>query len=107
MSGSVGDHAQRLVGRARAIRMPLAAPSWPATVERPDPERKLGLEYDHEWSRRYPARLARAMVMDNLARPVARLVAPATVRGLEHLRHVEARSSSPPITPATSIPRSC
>jgi len=85
----VGDHAQRLVGRARAIRMPLAAPSWPATVERPDPERKLGLEYDHEWSRRYPARLARAMVMDNLARPVARLVAPATVRGLEHLRHVE------------------
>ena len=87
--GSVGGHAQRLVGRARSLRLPLAAPSWPATVERPDPERKLGLEYDHEWSRRYPARLARAMVMDNLARPVARLVAPATIRGLEHLRHVE------------------
>ena len=84
-----GDHAQRLLGRARAIRFPLAAPSWPSTVERPDPERKLGLEYDHEWSRRYPARLARAMVMDNLARPTARLLAPATVRGLEHLRHVE------------------
>jgi 1-acyl-sn-glycerol-3-phosphate acyltransferase len=89
MAGSAGGHAQRLVGRARALRTPLAAPSWPATVERPDPERKLGLEYDHDWSRRYPARLARAMVMDNLARPVARLVAPATIRGLEHLRHVE------------------
>jgi 1-acyl-sn-glycerol-3-phosphate acyltransferase len=88
MAGS-GVQAQRLLGRARAIRFPLAAPSWPATVERPDPERKLGLEYDHEWSRRYPARLARAMVMDNLTRPVARLIAPATVRGLEHLRHVE------------------
>jgi len=87
--GGGGDHAQRLLGRARAIRFPLAPPSWPATVERPDPERKLGLEYDHEWSRRYPARLARAMVMDNLARPTARLLAPATVRGLEHLRHVE------------------
>src|SRR5580692_2696524 len=85
-----GFSAQRLLGRARSLRLPLLAPpSWPATVERPDPERKLGLEYDHEWSRRYPARLARAMVMDNLARPVARLVAPATLRGLEHLRHVE------------------
>jgi 1-acyl-sn-glycerol-3-phosphate acyltransferase len=78
-----------MIGRARSIRLPLAAPSWPSTVERPDPERRLGLEYDHEWSRRYPARLARAMVMDNIARPAARLLAPATVRGLEHLRHVE------------------
>jgi 1-acyl-sn-glycerol-3-phosphate acyltransferase len=29
------------------------------------------------------------MVMDNLARPVARVIAPSTVRGLEHLRHVD------------------
>ena len=29
------------------------------------------------------------MVMDNLARPAARVLAPATVRGLEHLQHVE------------------
>jgi 1-acyl-sn-glycerol-3-phosphate acyltransferase len=78
-----------MVSRARAIRLPLAPPSWPSTVERPDPERRLGLDYDHEWSRRYPTRLARAVVMDNIARPVARLLAPATVRGLEHLRHVE------------------
>jgi 1-acyl-sn-glycerol-3-phosphate acyltransferase len=88
-ASSVSDRAQQLAGRARAIRFPLAAPSWPATVDRPDPDRKLGLDYDHEWSRRYPARLARAMVMDNVARPVARFLAPATVRGLEHLRHVE------------------
>ena len=73
----------------RTARFPLAAPSWPTTVERPDPERKVGLDYDHEWSRRYPVRLARAVVMDNVARPAARLLAPATVRGLEHLQHVE------------------
>ena len=78
-----------LRGRVRSARFPLAAPSWPTTVERPDPERKVGLDYDHEWSRRYPVRLARAMVMDNLARPAARVLAPATVRGLEHLQHVE------------------
>ena len=73
----------------RAARFPLAAPSWPTTVERPEPERKVGLDYDHEWSRRYPVRLARAVVMDNVARPAARVLAPATVRGLEHLQHVE------------------
>ena len=78
-----------LRGRVGAARFPLTAPSWPATVDRPDPERRVGLDYDHEWSRRYPVRLARAMVMDNVTRPAARLLAPATVRGLEHLEHVE------------------
>ncbi len=78
-----------LRGRVRSARFPLAAPSWPTSIERPDPERKVGLDYDHEWSRRYPVRLARAVVMDNVTRPAARLLAPATVRGLEHLQHVE------------------
>jgi 1-acyl-sn-glycerol-3-phosphate acyltransferase len=87
--GGVGGQVQRLASLARSARFPLAAPSWPTTVERPDPERKVGLDYDHEWSRRYPVRLARAMVLDNLTRPAARLMAPATVRGLEHLGHVE------------------
>ena len=89
MAVSVGDRAQGLAARARSIRFPLAAPSWPTSVERPDPERKIGLDYDHEWSRRYPVRLARAMVMDNITRPAARLLAPATVRGLQYLRHIE------------------
>ena len=81
--------APSLAARARSVRFPLAAPSWPTSVERPDPERKIGLDYDHEWSRRYPVRLARAVFMDNITRPLARVLAPATVRGLEHLRHLE------------------
>jgi 1-acyl-sn-glycerol-3-phosphate acyltransferase len=79
----------RILARVRGAPFPLAAPSWPSTVERPDPERRIGLDYDHDWSRRYPVRLARAVVLDNVARPAARLLAPATVRGLEHLHHVE------------------
>jgi 1-acyl-sn-glycerol-3-phosphate acyltransferase len=75
------------LGRAR---FPLGAPNWPTTVDRPAPERKVGLDYDHEWSRRYPARLVRAAVLDNVTRPLAYLVAPTTVRGGEHLRHLEA-----------------
>ena len=76
----------RLAGRARFA---LAAPSWPTWVPRDDPERRVGLDYEHEWSRRYPVRLARAVVLDNVARPLAKVMAPATVRGLEHLRNVE------------------
>ncbi len=77
----------RALGR---LRFPLGAPDWPAGVERPPPERKIGLDYDHEWSRRYPARLVRAAMLDTLTRPLARAVAPATVRGDEYLRHLEA-----------------
>jgi 1-acyl-sn-glycerol-3-phosphate acyltransferase len=78
-----------LRARVRAARFPLGAPPWPTSVERPDPERRIGLDYDNDWSRRYPVRLARAVVMDNVARPAARVLAPATVRGLEHLQHLE------------------
>ena len=79
----------RFSGRVRTARFPLAAPTWPTTVERPEPERKVGLDYDHEGSRRSPLRLARAVVLDTVTRPAARLLAPATIRGLEHLQHVE------------------
>ncbi len=78
-----------LKGKVRTTRFPFATPSWPTSLDRPDPERKVGLDYDHEWSRRYPVRLARAVVMDHVARPAARLLAPATVRGLEHLGHID------------------
>lgn len=78
--------ALRSLGR---LRFPLGAPDWPSGVDRPAPERKIGLDYDHEWSRRYWARLARAVLLDNVTRPLARFVAPATVRGAEYLRHVD------------------
>jgi len=78
-----------LMARLGRTRFPLAAPTWPGGVPRPAPERKVGLDYDHEWSRRYPVRLARAVVLDNITRPVAKVVAPTTVRGIEHLRHLE------------------
>jgi 1-acyl-sn-glycerol-3-phosphate acyltransferase len=89
MASSVSSSLSSLTNRVRAARFPLAAPPWPASVPRPDPERRVGLEYDHEWSRRYPVRLARAMVLDNVTRPAARLLAPPTIRGLEHLQHLD------------------
>jgi 1-acyl-sn-glycerol-3-phosphate acyltransferase len=74
----------------KPARFPFGKPTWPTGVTRPSPERRVGLDYDHEWSRRYPVRLARAAVLDHVTRPAARLIAPTTVRGTEHLRHVPA-----------------
>jgi len=82
--------APALLQRVGRARFPLGRPEWPTTVERPAPDRRTGLDYDHEWSRRYPVRLARAALLDNVTRPVARALAPATVIGGEHLRFVDA-----------------
>jgi 1-acyl-sn-glycerol-3-phosphate acyltransferase len=75
-----------LVARAGRARFPLAAPTWPGSVARPAPEPELGVHYDTGWSRRYPVRLARAMVLDNVTRPLARAVASPQLRGEEGLR---------------------
>jgi 1-acyl-sn-glycerol-3-phosphate acyltransferase len=77
------------IGRVGRARFPLAAPSWPESVPRPPPTPELGVHYDTEWSRRYAARLARAMVLDNVTLPMARLLASPLIRGDEGLDAVE------------------
>jgi 1-acyl-sn-glycerol-3-phosphate acyltransferase len=79
-----------LGARLSGLRFPLARPTWPGGVARPAPTRQVGLDYDHDWSRRYPVRLARAMVLDNVTRPLARTLVPTTVMGLEQVRLVDA-----------------
>jgi 1-acyl-sn-glycerol-3-phosphate acyltransferase len=68
---------------------PWSAPDWPVGLERDAPERKLGLDYDTEWSRRYPARLVRAVLLDNVTRPLAHAIAAPEVRGVEMLELVD------------------
>ena len=79
-----------MAARLGRTRFPLAAPSWPESVPRPAPEPELGVHYDTAWARKYPVRLARAMVLDNLTRPVARVVASPLLRGDEGLDGLEA-----------------
>jgi 1-acyl-sn-glycerol-3-phosphate acyltransferase len=74
-----------LAGRAGRSKFPLSSPSWPESVPRPAPEPELGVHYDTAWSRKYPVRLARAMVIDNVTRPVARLIASPLIRGEDAL----------------------
>ena len=98
MHGNVESDAsvsapERLIGRIVRLRpqgFPWVAPTWPGSMTRPAPERHLGSNYGAGWSRRYPVRLARAVVLDNLTRPLTHLVASPTVRGDELLELVTA-----------------
>ena len=84
-----GARLARLFPPRSGRAFPWSAPTWPDAVERPVPERGLGVEYDSAWTRRYAARLARAVVLDNVTRPLAHLVAAPSVRGAEALDLVE------------------
>ncbi|HUY86465.1 MAG TPA: 1-acyl-sn-glycerol-3-phosphate acyltransferase, partial [Acidimicrobiales bacterium] len=68
---------------------PWGAPSWPGGVQRePEPD-TLGVNYDTSWSRKYPARLARAALLDWVSAPAVKAIAPPRVSGEEFLSSLE------------------
>ncbi|MFN2506216.1 MAG: lysophospholipid acyltransferase family protein [Acidimicrobiales bacterium] len=69
---------------------PLGPPTWPKAVARPPVEKRTGVHYDTSWSRRYPARLARAVILDDILGPVVKALASPTVHGADHIEHLEA-----------------
>ncbi len=73
----------------RRVAAVLVPPSWPGTLERPLPRRRLGMDYDTSWARTPVARLGRAMLVDNLTRPAVRALAAPVVHGREHLDPLE------------------
>ena len=68
---------------------PLARPNWPGGVPRPPVKRNLGMDYDTEWARRYPARFGRVLVSELVARPVVHLLAAPQVDGLDRIAHLD------------------
>lgn len=78
---------RKIAGADRGF--PWSAPDWPETISRAAPERGLGAGYSTEWARRYPARLLRAILLDNVTRPMAHLIASPEVRGAEMLELVQ------------------
>src|SRR5581483_364216 len=68
---------------------PYTKPSWPRGVPRPPAESKVGADFETAWARRYPARLARAMTMDAVARPLVKRIADPTLAGLDRIQDLE------------------
>lgn len=67
---------------------PLAPPNWPTSVARPPEPSQVGVHYDTAWSRRYPARLLRALIVDEVLRPAAHLMARPTITGADRIAHL-------------------
>jgi 1-acyl-sn-glycerol-3-phosphate acyltransferase len=63
--------------RVPKLPFPYTTPTVPGTVDALPPSRRLGADYDTDWARRYPARLARVVFLEAVLRPaVAALGAP-------------------------------
>ncbi|HEY2428113.1 MAG TPA: lysophospholipid acyltransferase family protein [Acidimicrobiales bacterium] len=80
---------RRALAWRRSLGFPWTTPTWPGGVERPPVERTLGADFDTEWARKPPARVARALVLDGVVRPAVDLVASPTVSGLDRLDGLE------------------
>jgi 1-acyl-sn-glycerol-3-phosphate acyltransferase len=74
--------------KVRSRGFPWTKPAWPDTLALPPLERKTGIDFETEWARRYPARLARAFWQDSVTRPVIHLVADPSVLGLDRVADV-------------------
>ena len=79
----------KVVRKLGSASFPLGKPTWPTSVERPGPKRRVGLDYDTAWTRKYPARLFRAAVTDFVTIPATRWLAPPKVVGAEALDRLE------------------
>jgi 1-acyl-sn-glycerol-3-phosphate acyltransferase len=67
---------------------PFTAPTWPTTVERPPDAPTTGTAFETAWARKYPTRLARAMVLDTVGRGVVEALASPKVVATDRLADV-------------------
>jgi 1-acyl-sn-glycerol-3-phosphate acyltransferase len=78
-----------LAALRRPLPFPLGAPTWPTSVARPKKRSELGVNYETEWARRYPVRLARVVYTELVTRPIMAAVARPSVEGLDRFKSVE------------------
>jgi 1-acyl-sn-glycerol-3-phosphate acyltransferase len=71
--------------RKPPMPFPLGAPTRPVGVDVPEVRRRTGADYDTAWARRYGARVARAFLIEGVARPLMHAVVPPDVTGYDRL----------------------
>lgn len=76
---------RRALPKRPRLEFPLAAPSVPATLDRPPSTGGTGVDYDTTWARNFPSRWTRALLLDNLLQPTVRFLAKPERRGLDRL----------------------
>jgi 1-acyl-sn-glycerol-3-phosphate acyltransferase len=83
--------ATRFTAASAMRRLPFALRPQPVpgSVVMPKVKSTLGADYDTDWARRYPARVARVLVLQGLVRPAMQALASPTVHGLDRLHDLE------------------
>ena len=71
------------------LGFPWISASTPVGVDSRAKNNSLGASYDTEWARRPAARLARAVIVETLMRPVMSFLATPTRKGLDRLENLE------------------
>lgn len=80
-----GSRLLRLARKGVSLPFPYSAPTTPGGVEPRPPVKKLGGDYDTDWARRFPARLARLAILETLMRPVVAALGTPERAGLDRL----------------------
>jgi 1-acyl-sn-glycerol-3-phosphate acyltransferase len=78
-----------LATMARRLPFPLNPPTAPAGVELRPEVSTLGADYDTDWARTYPARLARLLLLQVAVRPAMAALASPTIKGLDRLSELD------------------
>ncbi|MDE0492675.1 MAG: lysophospholipid acyltransferase family protein [Acidimicrobiaceae bacterium] len=84
--------ARRLPSPARALRarsFPLRAPTVPRGVEPLEELERTGAGFDTDWSRRWPARMCRAAIVEGPMRAMVQVLASPSRRGADRLADLE------------------
>lgn len=76
--------------RRGPLAFPFTAPTWPRQIPKPPAVRNTGVDYDTAWARKYPARLARALILDGVTRPLVHALAAPEVQGLDRIEALPA-----------------
>ena len=86
---SVGRSVARARSIAGGLGFPWRAAPVPTGIEPASPRHPLGADYDTSWARRYPARVARAAILESVMRPTMAVIASPARRGLDRLDDVD------------------
>jgi 1-acyl-sn-glycerol-3-phosphate acyltransferase len=73
------------------LPFPYTAPTTPGGVEPVPARAKLGADYDTDWARRFPARLARLTLLETVLRPAMAALGAPERDGLDRLAGLEDR----------------
>jgi 1-acyl-sn-glycerol-3-phosphate acyltransferase len=77
------------VSERSQLRFVLTKPGRPGAIAPTPPERRTGVDYGTSWARRYPVRLVRAVLTDNLGAPIARAICSPRIEGVDQLDNLE------------------